>query len=127
MDDYYVIDPLIIAVVLKTYDYLTNVKKIRIYDGKKKEVLKTALTINAPLSPASLPARLFNIVCHFQYENITKENVFGIYYNTTLLGERMFCTIMQHINGVYDMNDYLNYLNTLYVKLYVLGNLVVEN
>ena len=58
----------------------------RILSGNKKsQLLKSLLTNNNDPFPQSLPMQIFNLVCHFQYDNITKEIPFGFYNYTTLL------------------------------------------
>ena len=118
LDDKYVIYPLRAAVILRTYDELTNKRKVRILSGKKEsQLLKSLLTTNNDPFPQSLPMQIFNLVCHFQYDNITKEIPFGFYNYTTLLSERLFCTIMIKTTETYNFDMNIKYLNTLYDNL----------
>ena len=110
--------PLRAAVILRTYDELTNKRKVRILSGKKEsQLLKSLLTTNNDPFPQSLPMQIFNLVCHFQYDNITKEIPFGFYNYTTLLSERLFCTIMIKTTETYNFDMNIKYLNTLYDNL----------
>lgn len=118
IDDKYTIYPLKIAIFLRTYDELTNKRKVKILSGNKKsQLLKTLLTTTNDPFPQSLPMHLFNLVCHFQYDNITKEIPFGFYNYTTLLSERLFCTIMIKTTETYNFDMNIKYLNTLYDNL----------
>lgn len=118
LDDKYVIYPLRAVVILRTYDELTNKRKVRILSGKKEsQLLKSLLTTNNDPFPQSLPMQIFNLVCHFQYDNITKEIPFGFYNYTTLLSERLFCTIMIKTTETYNFDMNIKYLNTLYDNL----------
>ena len=60
---------------------------------------------------------LFNLVCHFQYDNITKEIPFGFYNYTTLLSERLFCTMIIKVYETYNFNMCIKYLNIVYEEL----------
>ena len=74
IDDKYTIYPLKVAIFLRTYDELTNKRKVKILSGNKKsQLLKSLLTNNNDPFPQSLPMQIFSLVCHFQYDNITKE------------------------------------------------------
>ncbi len=118
IDDKYTIYPLKIAIFLRTYDELTNKRKVKILSGNKKsQLLKTLLTINNDPFPQSLPMHLFNLVCHFQYDNITKEIPFGFYNYTTLLSERLFCTMIIKVYETYNFNMCIKYLNIVYEEL----------
>ena len=118
IDDKYTIYPLKIAIFLRTYDELTNKRKVKILSGNKKsQLLKSLLTTNNDPFPQSLPMQIFNLVCHFQYDNITKEIPFGFYNYTTLLSERLFCTIMIKTTETYNFDMNIKYLNTLYDDL----------
>ena len=121
IDDKYTIYPLKIAIFLRTYDELTNKRKVKILSGNKKsQLLKTLLTTNNDPFPQSLPMHLFNLVCHFQYDNITKEIPFGFYNYTTLLSERLFCTMIIKVYETYNFNMCIKYLNIVYEELCVL-------
>ena len=118
IDDKYTIYPLKVAIFLRTYDELTNKRKVKILSGNKKsQLLKSLLTNNNDPFPQSLPMQIFNLVCHFQYDNITKEIPFGFYNYTTLLSERLFCTIMIKTTETYNFDMNIKYLNTLYDDL----------
>lgn len=118
IDDEYTIYPLKVAIFLRTYDELTNKRKVKILSGNKKsQLLKSLLTNNNDPFPQSLPMQIFNLVCHFQYDNITKEIPFGFYNYTTLLSERLFCTIMIKTTETYNFDMNIKYLNTLYDDL----------
>lgn len=118
IDDKYTIYPLKVAIFLRTYDELTNKSKVKILSGNKKsQLLKSLLTNNNDPFPQSLPMQIFNLVCHFQYDNITKEIPFGFYNYTTLLSERLFCTIMIKTTETYNFDMNIKYLNTLYDDL----------
>ena len=118
IDDKYTIYPLKVAIFLRTYDELTNKRKVKILSGNKKsQLLKSLLTNNNDPFPQSLPMQIFNLVCHFQYDNITKEIPFGSYNYTTLLSERLFCTIMIKTTETYNFDMNIKYLNTLYDDL----------
>ena len=118
IDDKYTIYPLKVGIFLRTYDELTNKRKVKILSGNKKsQLLKTLLTTNNDPFPQSLPMHLFNLVCHFQYDNITKEIPFGFYNYTTLLSERLFCTMIIKVYETYNFNMNIQYLNTLYDNL----------
>ena len=118
IDDKYTIYPLKIAIFLRTYDELTNKRKVKILSGNKKsQLLKTLLTTNNDPFPQSLPMHLFNLVCHFQYDNITKEIPFGFYNYTTLLSERLFCTMIIKLYETYNFNMCIKYLNIVYEEL----------
>lgn len=118
IDDKYTIYPLKIAIFLRTYDELTNKRKVKILSGNKKsQLLKTLLTTTNDPFPQSLPMHLFNLVCHFQYDNITKEIPFGFYNYTTLLSERLFCTMIIKVLETYNFDMNIQYLNTLYDNL----------
>ena len=118
IDDKYTIYPLKVGIFLRTYDELTNKRKVKILSGNKKsQLLKTLLTTTNDPFPQSLPMHLFNLVCHFQYDNITKEIPFGFYNYTTLLSERLFCTIMIKTTETYNFDMNIKYLNTLYDNL----------
>ena len=118
IDDKYTIYPLKIAIFLRTYDELTNKRKVKILSGNKKsQLLKTLLTTNNDPFPQSLPMHLFNLVCHFQYDNITKEIPFGFYNYTTLLSERLFCTMIIKVYETYNFNMCIKYLNIVYEEL----------
>lgn len=118
IDDKYTIYPLKVAIFLRTYDELTNKRKVKILSGNKKsQLLKSLLTNNNDPFPQSLPMQIFNLVCHFQYDNITKEISFGFYNYTTLLSERLFCTIMIKTTETYNFDMNIKYLNTLYDDL----------
>ena len=107
-----------VAIFLRTYDELTNKRKVKILSGNKKsQLLKSLLTNNNDPFPQSLPMQIFNLVCHFQYDNITKEIQFGFYNYTTLLSERLFCTIMIKTTETYNFDMNIKYLNTLYDDL----------
>ena len=74
IDDKYTIYPLKVAIFLRTYDELTNKRKVKILSGNKKsQLLKSLLTNNNDPFPQSLPMQIFSLVCHFQYDNITIE------------------------------------------------------
>ena len=118
INDKYTIYPLKIAIFLRTYDELTNKRKVKILSGNKKsQLLKTLLTTNNDPFPQSLPMHLFNLVCHFQYDNITKEIPFGFYNYTTLLSERLFCTMIIKVYETYNFNMCIKYLNIVYEEL----------
>ena len=118
IDDKYTIYPLKVGVFLRTYDELTNKRKVKILSGNKKsQLLKTLLTTNNDPFPQSLPMQIFNLVCHFQYDNITKEIPFGFYNYTTLLSERLFCTIMIKTTETYNFDMCIKYLNIVYEEL----------
>lgn len=118
IDDKYTIYPLKVAIFLRTYDELTNKRKVKILSGNKKsQLLKSLLTNNNDPFPQSLPMQIFSRVCHFQYDNITKEIPFGFYNYTTLLSERLFCTIMIKTTETYNFDMNIKYLNTLYDDL----------
>ena len=118
IDDKYTIYPLKIAIFLRTYDELTNKRKVKILSGNKKsQLLKTLLTTNNDPFPQSLPMHLFNLVCHFQYDNNTKEIPFGFYNYTTLLSERLFCTMIIKVYETYNFNMCIKYLNIVYEEL----------
>lgn len=118
IDDKYTIYPLKVAIFLRTYDELTNKRKEKILSGNKKsQLLKSLLTNNNDPFPQSLPMQIFSLVCHFQYDNITKEIPFGFYNYTTLLSERLFCTIMIKTTETYNFDMNIKYLNTLYDNL----------
>lgn len=118
IDDKYTIYPLKVAIFLRTYDELTNKRKVKILNGNKKsQLLKSLLTNNNDPFPQSLPMQIFSLVCHFQYDNITKEIPFGFYNYTTLLSERLFCTIMIKTTETYNFDMNIKYLNTLYDDL----------
>ena len=118
IDDKYTIYPLKVAIFLRTYDELTNKRKVKILSGNKKsQLLKSLLTNNNDPFPQSLPMQIFSLVCHFQYDNITKEIQFGFYNYTTLLSERLFCTIMIKTTETYNFDMNIKYLNTLYGDL----------
>lgn len=118
IDDKYTIYPLKVAIFLRTYDELTNKRKVKILSGNKKsQLLKSLLTNNNDPFPQSLPMQIFSLVCHFQYDNITKEIQFGFYNYTTLLSERLFCTIMIKTTETYNFDMNIKYLNTLYDDL----------
>lgn len=106
------------AVFLRTYDILTNKRKVKILVGNKKsQLLKTLLTTNNDPFPQSLPMHLFNLVCHLQYDNITKEIPFGFYNYTTLLSERLFCTMIIKAFETYNFDMCIKYLNIVYMEL----------
>lgn len=118
INDKYTIYPLKVAIFLRTYDELTNKRKVKILSGNKKsQLLKSLLTNNNDPFPQSLPMQIFSLVCHFQYDNITKEIPFGFYNYTTLLSERLFCTIMIKTTETYNFDMNIKYLNTLYDDL----------
>lgn len=118
IDDKYTIYPLKVAIFLRTYDELTNKRKVKILSGNKKsQLLKSLLTNNNDPFPQSLPMQIFSLVCHFQYDNITKEIPFGFYNYTPLLSERLFCTIMIKTTETYNFDMNIKYLNTLYDDL----------
>lgn len=118
IDDKYTIYPLKVAIFLRTYDELTNKRKVKILSGNKKsQLLKSLLTNNNDPFPQSLPMQIFSLVFHFQYDNITKEIPFGFYNYTTLLSERLFCTIMIKTTETYNFDMNIKYLNTLYDDL----------
>ena len=118
IDDKYTIYPLKVAIFLRTYDELTNKRKVKILSGNKKsQLLKSLLTNNNDPFPQSLPMQIFSLVCHFQYDNITKEIPFGFYNYTTLLSERLLCTIMIKTTETYNFDMNIKYLNTLYDNL----------
>ncbi len=118
INDKYNIYHLKVAIFLRTYDELTNKRKVRILSGKKEsQLLKSLLTTNDDPFPQSLPMQIFSLVCHFQYDNITKEIPFGFYNYTTLLSERLFCTIMIKTTETYNFDMNIKYLNTLYDNL----------
>lgn len=118
IDDKYTIYLLKVAIFLRTYDELTNKRKVKILSGNKKsQLLKSLLTNNNDPFPQSLPMQIFSLVCHFQYDNITKEIPFGFYNYTTLLSERLFCTIMIKTTETYNFDMNIKYLNTLYDNL----------
>lgn len=118
IDDKYTIYPLKIAIFLRTYDELTNKRKVKILSGNKKsQLLKTLLTTTNDPFPQSLPMQIFNLVCHFQYDNITKEIPFGFYNYTTLLSERLFCTMVIKVSETYNFDVCINYLNKVYEEL----------
>ncbi len=118
IDDKYTIYPLKVAIFLRTYDELTNKRKVKILSGNKKsQLLKSLLTNNNDPFPQSLPMQIFSLVCHFQYDNITKEIPFGFYNYTTLLSERLFCTIMIKTTETYNFDVCINYLNKVYEEL----------
>lgn len=118
IDDKYTIYPLKVAIFLRTYDELTNKRKVKILSGNKKsQLLKSLLTNNNDPFPQSLPMQIFSLVCHFQYDNITKEIPFGFCNYTTLLSERLFCTIMIKTTETYNFDMNIKYLNTLYDDL----------
>lgn len=118
IDDKYTIYPLKVAIFLRTYDELTNKRKVKILSGNKKsQLLKSLLTNNNDPFPQSLPMQIFSLVCHFQYDNNTKEIPFGFYNYTTLLSERLFCTIMIKTTETYNFDMNIKYLNTLYDNL----------
>lgn len=118
IDDKYTIYPLKVAIFLRTYDELTNKRKVKILSGNKKsQLLKSLLTNNNDPFSQSLPMQIFSLVCHFQYDNITKEIPFGFYNYTTLLSERLFCTIMIKTTETYNFDMNIKYLNTLYDNL----------
>ena len=118
IDDKYTIYPLKVGIFLRTYDELTNKRKVKILSGNKKsQLLKTLLTTNNDPFPQSLPMHLFNLVCHFQYDNITKEIPFGFYNYTTLLSERLFCTMIIKVYETYNFNMCIKYLNIVYEEL----------
>ena len=69
IDDKYTIYPLKVAIFLRTYDELTNKRKVKILSGNKKsQLLKSLLTNNNDPFPQSLPMQIFSLVCHFQYD-----------------------------------------------------------
>ena len=118
IDDKYTIYPLKVGIFLRTYDELTNKRKVKILSGNKKsQLLKTLLTTNNDPFPQSLPMHLFNLVCHFQYDNITKEIPFGFYNYTTLLSERLFCTMIIKVYETYNFNMCIKCLNIVYEEL----------
>ena len=118
IDDKYTIYPLKVGIFLRTYDELTNKRKVKILSGNKKsQLLKTLLTTNNDPFPQSLPMHLFNLVCHFQYDNITKEIPFRFYNYTTLLSERLFCTMIIKVYETYNFNMCIKYLNIVYEEL----------
>lgn len=118
IDDKYTIYPLKVAIFLRTYDELTNKRKVKILSGNKKsQLLKTLLTTTNDPFPQSLPMQIFNLVCHFQYDNITKEIPFGFYNYTTLLSERLFCTMVIKVSETYNFDVCINYLNKVYEEL----------
>lgn len=118
IDDKYTIYPLKVGIFLRAYDELTNKRKVKILSGNKKsQLLKTLLTTNNDPFPQSLPMHLFNLVCHFQYDNITKEIPFGFYNYTTLLSERLFCTMIIKVYETYNFNMCIKYLNIVYEEL----------
>ena len=118
INDKYTTYPVKVAIFLRTYDELTNKRKVKILSGNKKsQLLKSLLTNNNDPFPQSLPMQIFNLVCHFQYDNITKEIPFGFYNYTTLLSERLFCTIMIKTTETYNFDMNIKYLNTLYDDL----------
>lgn len=118
IDDKYTIYPLKVGIFLRTYDELTNKRKVKILSGNKKsQLLKTLLTTTNDPFPQSLPMHLFNLVCHFQYDNITKEIPFGFYNYTTLLSERLFCTMIIKVYETYNFNMCIKYLNIVYEEL----------
>lgn len=118
IDDKYTIYSLKVGIFLRTYDELTNKRKVKILSGNKKsQLLKTLLTTNNDPFPQSLPMHLFNLVCHFQYDNITKEIPFGFYNYPTLLSERLFCTMIIKVYETYNFNMCIKYLNIVYEEL----------
>lgn len=118
IDDKYTIYPLKVGIFLRTYDELTNKRKVKILSGNKKsQLLKTLLTTTNDPFPQSLPMHLFNLVCHFQYDNITKEIPFGFYNYTTLLSERLFCTMIIKVLETYNFDMCIKYLNIVYEEL----------
>ena len=118
IDDKYTIYPLKVGIFLRIYDELTNKRKVKILSGNKKsQLLKTLLTTTNDPFPQSLPMHLFNLVCHFQYDNITKDIPFGFYNYTTLLSERLFCTMIIKVLETYNFDMNIQYLNTLYDNL----------
>lgn len=117
-DNDYEIEYLRVAVFLRTYNKLTNKRKVKILVGNKKsQLLKTILTTNNDPFPQSLPLHLFNLVCHLQYDNITKEIPCGFYNYTTLLSERLFCTMVIKVSETYNFDVCINYLNKVYEEL----------
>ena len=118
IDDKYTVYPLKVGIFLRTYDELTNKRKVKILSGNKKsQLLKTLLTTNNDPFPQSLPMQISNLVCHFQYDNITKEIPFGFYNYTTLLSERLFCTMIIKVYETYNFNMCIKYLNIVYEEL----------
>ena len=118
IDDKYTIYPLKVGIFLRTYDELTNKRKVKILSGNKKsQLLKTLLTTTNDPFPQSLPMHLFNLICHFQYDNITKEIPFRFYNYTTLLSERLFCTMIIKVYETYNFNMCIKYLNIVYEEL----------
>lgn len=63
INDKYTIYPLKVAIFLRTYDELTNKRKVKILSGNKKsQLLKSLLTNNNDPFPQSLPMQIFNLV-----------------------------------------------------------------
>lgn len=125
LDDKYVIYPLRAAVILRTYDELTNKRKVRILSGKKQsQLLKSLLTTNNDPFPQSLPMYIFNLVCHFQYDSITEDIPFGFYNYTALLSERLFCTIMIKSTETYNFENSINYLKIIYDNIFYLTEIL---
>lgn len=97
-----------IAVVIKTYNELTNKLKLKIKSGNSVKALRTILSVDNKYPP-TIAIRLFMLACHYQYSNIIGKND-NLVKQETYNQEINFLKLM--IN-VYNSNLYQTWLNNL--------------
>lgn len=101
-----------IAIIIKTYNDLTNLLKVKIKSGKKQELhpLKTSLSIKSTKGVffPTLVIRLFMLACHSQYLNATcnHEIYFERFKKEFLYPERIF---LETMCKVYEFPNHLQW------------------
>ena len=110
-----------IAIIIKTYDDLTNKLKLRISTYKQVIPLKTLLATNwsfDPILPSTLPIRFFLLFAHSQYLNATSNHSRSLFYTEFLLPEVQSLQIFEQACSVNTFVDCIDYLKFVYDIIY---------
>ena len=94
------IQPLRIAIVIKTYNDLIHRIKARICNGNSLQTFKSALTSNGGLKEGpltTLSIRFFMLACFAEYLNATDENTYGRFRFQYLIPEINALTVYKEL------------------------------
>ncbi len=113
-----------IAVMIMTYNELTNKLKVRLLskDNTNAKPLKTILNANwcsNDIVPPTLAIRYFILASHSQYENITNDNdYYDDFYNKFIIPEIIIMKIFKNAYTYNNIDESITYLQILSDQLF---------
>lgn len=110
-----------IACIIKTYNDLINKQKIRIISGikNKQQPLRTILSNNVDIYPATLAIRYFILACHSQYLNaiMNHEEYKRRYLKEFIHPEKVFLEIVHKAYLFHSFEECYDYLYQCVIEL----------